>query len=96
MSMKFGEMLEAAIKRDEGKPKPYELFEFPGFMGKRGDYDIEKYGFTAWTEARVYFPVEYDGNYGVMSVPRHPCHEPTQTGASTRCAYDDFCPLFED
>ena len=33
--------------------------------------------FTAWTDARVYFPVCYDGSEWVGSAPRHPCNEAT-------------------
>jgi hypothetical protein len=33
--------------------------------------------FTAWTAARVYFPVCYDGAESVASVPRAPCDETT-------------------
>lgn len=33
--------------------------------------------FTAWSERRVYFPVEYDGIWAVASVPRNPTVEPT-------------------
>lgn len=40
-----------------------------GFGGSRGEH------FTAWTEARVYFPVVYDGAEWVGSVPRNPCDE---------------------
>ncbi|GBR20952.1 hypothetical protein [Asaia spathodeae] len=31
--------------------------------------------FLAWTKERVYFVVEYDGDYSVGSVPRNPCDE---------------------
>ena len=31
--------------------------------------------FTAWTEGRVYFPRDYDGEEWVASAPRHPCSE---------------------
>jgi hypothetical protein len=34
--------------------------------------------FTAWTAARVYFPLDYDGAEGVGSVPRDPCDEVTE------------------
>jgi len=34
--------------------------------------------FTAWTDERVYFPVQYDGAEWVESVPRHP--DGTATG----------------
>ena len=40
-----------------------------GYGGTRGD------PFTAWTETRVYFPVQYDGSEWVGSVPRNPCDE---------------------
>ena len=33
--------------------------------------------FTAWTEQRVYFPVDFDGSEWAASVPRHPCSEAT-------------------
>jgi hypothetical protein len=34
--------------------------------------------FTAWTENRVYFPVDHDGAEGVKSVPRNPNGVPTE------------------
>jgi len=33
--------------------------------------------FTLWTKDRVYFPVCYDGEESVGSVPRNPCDEVT-------------------
>ena len=42
-----------------------------GYGGARGC------SFTAWTEQRVYFPVEYDGSEWIGSVPRNPCDEAT-------------------
>lgn len=42
-----------------------------GFGGTEGK------PFTAWTENRVYFPVQYDGAEWVESVPRDPCSEAT-------------------
>lgn len=30
---------------------------------------------TVWTRERVYFPEEYDGDYRIGSVPRHPSNE---------------------
>lgn len=33
--------------------------------------------FTAWSEARVYFPICYDGSQWVGSVSRHPDDKPT-------------------
>ncbi|MBL4940366.1 MAG: hypothetical protein JKY81_01735 [Colwellia sp.] len=33
--------------------------------------------FTAWTDARVYFPVVYDGSEWVGSAPRNPNNEET-------------------
>lgn len=33
--------------------------------------------FTAWSAARVYFPVVYDGSEWVGSAPRNPCDEAT-------------------
>jgi hypothetical protein len=40
-----------------------------GFGGTEGA------AFTLWTEARVYFPVCYDGAESVGSAPRNPCDE---------------------
>jgi len=34
--------------------------------------------FTAWTHTRVYFPVRYDGEEWVSSVPRNPCNQATE------------------
>lgn len=34
--------------------------------------------FTAWSDARVYFPVVYDGKEWVGSAPRNPCDEATE------------------
>lgn len=38
---------------------------------------VEGRPFTAWSLARVYFPVVYDGSEWVGSAPRHPCGEAT-------------------
>ncbi len=43
-----------------------------GFGGNEGEQ------FTAWSDARVYFPVNYDGAEWVGSAPRNPCDESTQ------------------
>lgn len=42
-----------------------------GYGGTNG------FSFTAWTEDRVYFPVQYDGAEWIESVPRIPCEETT-------------------
>ncbi len=34
--------------------------------------------FTLWTRNRVYFPLNYDGEESVGSVPRNPCNEATE------------------
>ena len=48
------------------------------------DYDFDGgYGsangprFTAWSEKRIYFPVEYDDSEWIESVPRNPSKEAT-------------------
>lgn len=43
--------------------------------------------FTAWTEQRVYFPVEYDGAEWVQSAPRHPNGE--VMNHRDECEFDD-------
>ena len=59
-----------------------ETFESINYLTMAGDDDEEARWhiippFTAWTEKRVYFPVEHDGMESVASVPRHPCEERT-------------------
>jgi hypothetical protein len=44
---------------------------YAGFGGCEGE------PFTLWTEARVYFPVVYDGAEWCGSAPRNPCEEKT-------------------
>lgn len=39
---------------------------------------IEGESFTVWTKARVYFPVQYNGNEWVESVARNPDGKPTK------------------
>ncbi len=51
------------------KPGEDELMFYPGYA--------EGVPFTLWTSKRVYFPVQYDGNEWVDSVPRDPCDEAT-------------------
>lgn len=55
-----------AITIDDGELDRKFYFGFGADLGAR---------FTAWTAARVYFPVVYDGKQWVGSVPRHPCQE---------------------
>lgn len=38
----------------------------------------EGHYFTVWTRNRVYFPVVYNGEETVGSVPRNPCKEATK------------------
>lgn len=86
------EMLENSIRFHEGSSVPYELVADPGIMDTRYEYscDInEELGFTAWTSARVYFPVGYDQRYGVMSVPRHQTMEAISAGHATTLACVD-------
>lgn len=35
-------------------------------------------GFTIWTSNNIYFPVVYDGEFSVASVPRHPRAKATE------------------
>lgn len=44
-------------------------------MGHRADDRLE---FTVWTEKRVYFPLNYDGDVGCGSVSRIPDGKPTE------------------
>jgi hypothetical protein len=46
------------------------------FYGGYGGHNGKS--FTAWTDARVYFPVVYDGAEWVGSAPRNPCDEATE------------------
>lgn len=39
---------------------------------------IDGPNFTAWSERRVYFPVDYDGSEWVASVPRNPAEVATK------------------
>ena len=79
MDITWREMIDRA--RDEAKDGPIikctltdeqlDVRFYRGYGGREGE------PFTAWTEARVYFPAVYDGAEWVESVPRDPCDEVT-------------------
>lgn len=63
-------------------------------LNRRFDkYGTPRYGFTAWTKTRVYFPTVYDSFPAVQSVPRYPCHEVVFQVNGTQD--DDPPPKFE-
>jgi len=52
--------------------RPHLDYEFDsGFGSVQGPY------FTAWTNHKVHFPVQYDGSEWISSVDRNPCCETT-------------------
>ena len=63
-----------AIDADDGRTVDEELDRvfYAGHGGEEGAY------FTVWTNARVYFPVCYDGAEWPASVARHPDGKPAE------------------